>query len=148
MTRHSSSGGGKLVRSLGAGGVAWYQGVAVMVSLRVNQEFLSLPLRSPARHPAEDWGQRSHCLPGESGTGLSSTVQPHHREGAQQDLQHPHRSVGPHFWLSVYLSAAHLSVCSPVCLSACLAVSISVSMLTRLSVSFCLPAQTLQVSRV
>lgn len=147
MTPHSSSGGGKLVRSPGAGGLAWYQGVAVMMSLGVNQEFLSLPLRSPARHPAEDWGQRSHCLPGESGTGLSSTVQPHHREGAQQDLQHPHRSVCPHVCLSAYLSLC-LPVCSPVCLSACPAVSISVSLLTRLSVSFCLPAQTLQVSQV
>lgn len=56
------------------------EGKVMTSSVRVNQQ--RLVLRSPAGHPAEDWGQRSYSLPGESGAGLSSTVQPHHWEGA------------------------------------------------------------------
>lgn len=81
--------------------------------------------RSLAGHPPEDRGQRLHSLPGESGAGLSSTVQPDHRERAQQDLQHPDWSV-------------YLSGCLPVYLFTCLfiylCVYLSVYLLVYLSV--------------
>lgn len=91
MTPLLLSGGEKLVRILRSRGLGG-RSDDIFIFL-VNQEGLTLFLRSPAGHPAEDWGQRSHSLPGESGARLSSTIQPHHREGAKQDLQHPHWSV-------------------------------------------------------